>query len=116
MNLDVTGVNHQPFVIRLVHQAFQQSFPDTFVPPAAKTTMRVFPASIGRRQVSPGRACAQNPEYAIDELPIIPRLASPSPFPARKMRLQKRLDVIRNIVTMLRTRHGASSSFTKLAE
>jgi hypothetical protein len=57
MDLAVAGVNHQPFVIGFVDQDFQQFFPNTRITPTDKTSVRIAPASILRRQISPWRAC-----------------------------------------------------------
>jgi hypothetical protein len=38
MNLDMAGVDHQPFIVRLINQLFQQGFPDSFIPPGSAGT------------------------------------------------------------------------------
>jgi len=49
MNLAMAGINHQPFIIRIINQDFQQFFPDTFVTPANKTAMGIAPTPVVRR-------------------------------------------------------------------
>jgi hypothetical protein len=88
MHLAVTGVNHEPFKIRLIDKLFQQCLPDTVIAPAAKSPMSVFPIPITDRKIAPWRTCTQNPKHRIDELPVVP--GNPAPLPAlpRQMRLQ----------------------------
>ncbi len=57
----MTGVNHQPLIVRLIHQMLQQRPPEPLVPPATEPTMGSFPVSIVRRHITPGSAGAQNP-------------------------------------------------------
>jgi hypothetical protein len=99
MDFDMAGINHQPFKIGLMYQRFQQTFPNAFVPPAAKASMRVLPIPIVGRQIPPWRPCAQNPEHRVDELPIIAGIASPCPFAPKQVRLQKLPNSIRYVVT-----------------
>jgi len=54
----MAGINHQPFVIRVIDQGFQQLFPNAFIPPANKTAMRVAPTfdtACGYPKVKGGR-------------------------------------------------------------
>jgi hypothetical protein len=46
MNLAVTGIDHEPFVIRIEHELLQQPFPNTPITPAAKAPMGVLPAPV----------------------------------------------------------------------
>ncbi len=82
MNLDVAGVDHQPFIVRLINQLFQQGFPDPFIPPTTKAAMGVFPVTVTRWQIPPESACAQNPEDGIDKQAIITCYAAPATSPA----------------------------------
>ena len=42
-NLDMAGVNHQPFIIRLIDQNFQEFFPNTFSTPTDEPLMNTAP-------------------------------------------------------------------------
>ena len=77
MHLAMAGVDHEPFKVRLVHQNFQQFFPDALIPPSAEPLIHTAPFPIARRQVSPQRSCAQNPKHTVDKLPIILCYATP---------------------------------------
>jgi hypothetical protein len=67
VHLAMTRINHQPLIIRLLNKLFKQFFPQASVTPTAKTTLRIFPITKVRRQVTPRRACAQYPKYGIDK-------------------------------------------------
>lgn len=88
VNLAMAGVDHQPFVIRLVNQNVQQGFPYALVPPADKPAVRIAPIPQIRRQIPPRRARADDPEHGVDEQTVVFRHASPYTFPPRQMRLQ----------------------------
>jgi len=36
MNLEMTGIDHEPLVIRRIHKSLQKLFPDPFVSPSDK--------------------------------------------------------------------------------
>ena len=95
----MTGVNHQPLIVRLIHQMLQQRPPETPVPPATEPTMGVFPVSGVWRQITPGSASAQNPEDRINEPPVVLRHPTPTSRSAGQMRLQQRPDPVRNVMT-----------------
>jgi len=82
VNLAVTGINHQPFIIRIINQDFQQFFPDTLVTPANKAAVGITPTPVVRRQIPPWGSCSYNPENSIDKLTIICGYPSPCPFSA----------------------------------
>jgi hypothetical protein len=84
VNLAVTGVDHQPFVIRLINQSLKQKFPHTLVASATKSPVRLLPVPIVWRQIAPWRACAQNPEHCIDKKPIVMSHTAPLPGLTRK--------------------------------
>ena len=77
MDFDVAGVDHEPFVIGLDDQFFQQSLPKTLVAPAAKAPVGVFPVPVIGRQIPPGSAGAQNPENGVEKKPIVFGSATP---------------------------------------
>ena len=71
MHLDVTGTDHQPFVIGIIEQCLQQLLPSLPVPSAAKPTMDIVPAAMVWWQIPSGSTGTQNPEYWIDEQTVI---------------------------------------------
>ena len=73
MHLAVSGVNHEPFKVRLDDERLKQALPNAFVSPPAEPTMGVLPVAIARREVSPRRACAQNPDHCVDKASIVMR-------------------------------------------
>jgi hypothetical protein len=105
MDLDMTGVYHQPLKIWLTDQFFQQFFPNTLVTPATKAAMRIFPIPIIWRQIAPWSTCAQNPENSIDEKPVITGISAPCPFAAKQMGFQQFPNPIRNIMAMISSLH-----------
>ena len=46
MNLDMTGIDHQPLKIRFINYFSQQLFPDTPVPPTAEPAMGILPVPV----------------------------------------------------------------------
>ena len=44
MYLDMTGVDHQPLKVSVVHQGLQNLFPDSLVTPPAEPAVYIFPA------------------------------------------------------------------------
>lgn len=53
MDRAMTGVDHEPFVIRLVNQASKQRSPNPLAPPADKPAMRMAPPSVVRWHIAP---------------------------------------------------------------
>jgi hypothetical protein len=82
VNLAMRGVYHQPFIIRVISQRFQNLFPHTPVTPATKAPMGIFPVAIIWRQVAPRRTSAQYPKNAIEKLTVITGITAPSSFSA----------------------------------
>ena len=76
MYFDMAGVDHQPLKVCVVHQGFQNFFPDPLVTPPAETAVYILPVPIRFRQVPPRRSGTQNPEYAVDKLPGITGIPS----------------------------------------
>ena len=98
MHLNVCGVYHQPFEIRINHKLFQQLLPDSLVPPTAEPAMCVLPVPVIGRQIPPGSTGTQNPEHRVDEETIVPGFPAPGTLTARKKRFQQPPDPVRNIV------------------
>jgi hypothetical protein len=61
MNLDMARINHKPNEVFLLEKLLQQFFPVAFVAPSTISPVRIFPAAVIRRQITPGRARAKNP-------------------------------------------------------
>lgn len=76
----MTGVDHQPLKVSVVHQGLQNLFPDSLVTPPAEPAVYIFPVSIRLWQVPPRCSSTQYPEYTVDKLPSIPGVASSCPF------------------------------------
>ena len=74
----MAGVDHQPFIIRLINQNFQEFFPNTFSTPTDKPLMNTAPLPVIGRQVTPGRSSSQNPKYCVDKATVI--LSNPAPL------------------------------------
>jgi hypothetical protein len=88
MYLAMTGIDHQPLIVRLANEYFQQGFPLPFVTPATKAPVGVLPVAVVWRQVSPRGARAQYPENSIKKPSVIVGNAAPSAFAPRQMRLK----------------------------
>jgi len=89
MDFAVAGINHQPFVVGLINQAFEQRFPCAAVAPAGKATVGILPAAVVRWQVAPRSACTQDPEYRIDEATIVLSYTAPLSCSSRQVRLNQ---------------------------
>ncbi len=83
VNFTISGIYHEPFVIGLINQNLQQSFPDPGITPADKTPVRIAPAPQVRRQIPPRRTHAHYPEHRIDEQAIVFGNAPPRRLAAR---------------------------------
>jgi len=105
MNLDMTGVYHQPFVIRVIYQQFKQSFPDPTVTPPAKATMRIFPVSVIWRQIAPRSPRPDDPKYGVNESSIVSGITAPSPFTPWQVRFKQVPYVICYVVTPVNQFH-----------
>jgi hypothetical protein len=105
MDFDMTRINHQPLKVRLVYQSLQQLFPNPLIPPAAKAPVSIFSIPIIWRQVTPGIACTQNPEYSVDEEEIIACISTPCSFTPKQVRFQQYPNSIRNIMAAMSNLH-----------
>lgn len=113
MNLNMAGIYHEPFEIRRVNQLLQKTLPDAFVSPTAKSTLRVFPVTVTRRQVLPRGSRSQNPENGIQKSPVIFGNTAPGACPARQMRLQQSPGIIRYIVPLARMQNPFQLSYLR---
>src|ERR1700679_405312 len=115
MDLDVAGIDHQPFKVGLVDHLLQQLFPDALVAPAAETAMRIFPVPVVRRQIAPRRPGAQNPQNAIEKTTVILGDTAPLTSLSGKMRGKQFPGVVAQIMTVIRGGwHRLKSSSHKL--
>src|SRR5512143_3003684 len=101
MDLAVTGVDHQPFIIRRVDQDRQQLLPKAPVPPADKTAVRVAPSAVFRRKIPPGRPRPQYPASGIDEAAIVLGDAAPEAFASGQMLFQQCPDLVGYIMATI---------------
>ncbi len=77
MDFDVAGVDHQPLVIGIDDQFFQEPLPKPLVAPAAKPAVGIFPVPVIGRQIPPGSARAQDPENGVEKKPVVFGSATP---------------------------------------
>jgi hypothetical protein len=89
MDFDVAGVDHQPFVIGIDDQFFQETLPEALVAPAAKATVGVFPVPIIGRQIPPGSTGAQDPENGVEKKPVVFGSATPESLLSGQMRFEQ---------------------------
>ena len=89
MDFDVAGVDHQPFVIGIDDQFFQETLPEALVAPAAKATVGVFPVPVIRRQVPPWCPGAQDPENGVEKKPVVFGSATPESLLSGQMRFEQ---------------------------
>ena len=89
VNLNVAGVDHQPFVVGLSNQFFQQPLPEALVAPSAKASVGIFPIPVVGRQVAPWGSSAQDPEHGIEKKPVVFGLSSPEALLPGEMGFEK---------------------------
>ena len=89
VDFDVAGVDHEPFVVGLVDQFFQQRLPDALVAPANEAAVGIAPPAIVRRQIPPRSPGAQDPKHRVDKSSIVLRPPSPNPFASRQVRFEE---------------------------
>ena len=89
MDFDVAGVDHQPLVIGIDDQFFQESLPESLVAPAAKPAVGVFPVPVVGRQIPPGSAGAQNPENGVEKKPVVFGSATPESLLSGQLRFEQ---------------------------
>ena len=65
----MAGIDHQPFKVCVIHQGFQNLFPDSLVTPPAKPAVYILPVSVRFWQVPPRCPGTKDPEYTVDKLP-----------------------------------------------
>ena len=80
MYFDMAGIDHQPFKVCVIHQGFQDPFPDSLVTPPAKPAVYLLPVSVRFWQVPPRCPGTKDPEYTVDKLPGITGISSACPF------------------------------------
>ena len=85
MHFDMAGIDHQPFIIRLVNQDFQKFFPNTFSAPTDEPLMNAAPLPVIGRQVPLGRFGSQHPKHRIDKSAVILSDSSPLTTLSRQM-------------------------------
>jgi hypothetical protein len=108
VDFDVAGVDHQPFVIGIDDQFFQQCLPEALVAPAAKATVGVFPVPVIGRQIPPGSAGAQDPENGVEKKPVVFGPATPEPLLSGQMGFEQFPGFIVDVVAAVGERYGGS--------
>ena len=84
-----THIDHQPFIIGVIPHHLQQLLPNAFIAPADKTAMRVAPVTQSRRQVTPGRTRAHDPEHGVSKQAIVFGNPTPCALASWQMRLKQ---------------------------
>ena len=108
MDFDVAGVDHQPFVIGIDDQFFQESLPESLVAPAAKPAVGVFPVPVVGRQIPPGSAGAQDPENGVEKKPVVFSSATPEALLSGQMRFEQFPGFIVDVVAAVGEWYGCS--------
>jgi hypothetical protein len=71
MYTDYASVNHQIFKVGITGDSFKYPLPYTLMGPAVIANIHTMPVTIFRRQVTPGRTSAGNPENAFQKPTIV---------------------------------------------
>ena len=108
VDFDVAGVDHEPFVIGIDDQFFQDSLPETLVAPAAKPAVSVFPVPVIGRQIPPGSAGAQDPENGVEKKPVVFGSATPEALLSGQMGLKQFPGFIVDVVAAVGEWYGCS--------
>ena len=108
MDFDVAGVDHEPFVIGIDDQFFQQALPEALVTPAAKATVRVFPVPVIGRQIPPGSAGAQDPENGVEKKSVVFGSATPESLLSGQMGFEQFPGFIVDVVAAVGEWYGGS--------
>ena len=104
------GINNKPFIIWLVDEDFQQSFPEAPIPSTAESTVDVFPITQIWWQISPGSAGSRDPEEGVEKKPIVRCWPADMPLASRKMGLQGVPKGVREVVAAIGL-HGGNAPF-----
>ena len=78
MHLDMAGVDHLTFIIRLIDLNFQELFPNTFSTPTDEPLMNAAPLPVIGRQVTPGCSGSQYLKHCVNKTAVI--LSNPTPL------------------------------------
>jgi hypothetical protein len=89
MDFYMAGINKQPFIVWLVNERLKHFFPSSFVSPATKPPVCIFPVAIVRGKVSPGGSRSKNPKNSIYKESVILGNTPPHARLAGEKRLQK---------------------------
>ena len=99
----VRGVHHEPFHVWLVNARSQQAFPNSSIAPTDKASVRIAPAAVFRRQVSPWGTSPHDPEDCVDEFPVVLGDSAPTARSSGQERFDFRPHRIREVVAVERT-------------
>ena len=80
MSSDDGGVDHRVFVVRIVSQSLEKTFPNTALRPPREPRVSVLPVAEALGQIAPRRPRAEFPNHRLNEKPIAQR-AIPSDMP-----------------------------------
>ena len=73
MDPDVRRVEEDVFEIGIIGQGLEKAFPDALLRPAPETCVDAVPFAELARQIAPRRAGSRDPQYRLDEQPIVTR-------------------------------------------
>ena len=105
MHFDMAGIDHQPFIIRLVNQDFQKFFPNAFFAPTDEALMNAALLPVIGRQVPSGRSGSQHPKHRIDKSAVILSDSSPLTMLSQQMWFQQRPYVVAYVVSVVGSFH-----------
>jgi hypothetical protein len=88
MRLNMAGVDHQSFIIRLIDQNFQKFFPNIFSASTDGPLMNAAPLPVIGKRGTPGRSVSQYPKYRIDKAAVILSNPTTPAAPSWQMRFQ----------------------------
>ena len=108
MDFDVAGVDHQPLVIGIDDQFFQEPLPKPLVAPAAKPAVGIFPVPVIGRQIPPGSARAQDPENGVEKKPVVFGSATPEALLSGQMGFEQFPGFIVDVVAAVSESYGSS--------
>ena len=108
MNFDVTGIDHEPFVVGFVDQLFQQRLPDALVAPTNEAAVGIAPPAIVGRQIPPGSAGAQDPENGVEKKPVVFGSATPEALLSGQMGFEQFPGFIVDVVAAVGEWDGGS--------
>ena len=107
----MTCIDHKPFIVRLIYQNFQQSFPDPLPAPPNKPLMDAAPFPVIRRQIAPRCSCSQHPEHRVHKPTVILGDSAPLASLTRQVWLQQCPHLVAYVMSMVSSFHFSPLHF-----